>query len=312
LNLGFLCVTRSRKSFSELNKGEAGKVYVFCPISKSNILYAIQDFFIKFRDFDYPDIDTLVFDSDPYSILVHRTIIKKLRPRRIIYRQSDPMFIVASNSLVAKAEKELMEKSDYVAVVNNWIFERVVDLNLAKRVVELPNPIKLNKIEISGRFEIPGFESYLVYYGKYDIDYNLINKIAALNPTCCFVIFGDYEADRLSGKNIIFKGFKSLDCIMGWLENSSGLFIPYLNKGHSEMLGVTSKILMAQKLSKPVIATAVSSSLSKYNIVVCDDINSFSDAIANVHCLRRPSVPVEKFSEANVCSLMKKLILDEY
>jgi len=310
-NFRYLFVTRSRKKFTNTSDKKTAKAFVFLPIAKSEILYAMQKYFIKFKDFNHRNIDTIVFDSDPYSILIHQTIIRIIRPKKIIYRQSDPMFILSSSSLVVKAEKELMKKSDHIAVVNRWIYDKVVDLNINNKVVELPNPMKLSEIGNLERFNIRGFDSHFVYYGKYYINYKLINDVAACNPEHAFIIFGAYESDKLYENNIFFKGFQNLDCILGWLNSSKGLFIPYLDKGHSDMLGVTSKILVAQKLCKPVIATAVNSQLLSYNVTVCSDTKSFSDSIRNVDYLGHPKVPIGKYSEESVCALMKSLILDE-
>lgn len=283
-------------------------INIFLPFTKFDFWSFFKKLFISMPKFSH-DIDTIIFDSDPYSILIHKEIIKFYRPKRIIYRQSDPMILIDQRGLLAKYELELMKSSNQIWVANSIIMNRMKKYNLFN-VHVLENPIKLPltmNTEVGTLYKSSlidkvekiknSFLSIGVFYGKFDIDFELISDVAKQIDKTAFLVIGDYTCTDTLPNNVILIPYQPLEDIVMVIKMSDFFFIPNKIIGLSDIFFMSSKILMATKLEKPIIAQGISSELKKFNIYVGDSSDYFIDKIKNLKSLLLPKVDLDIYSE---------------
>lgn len=273
-------------------------VLIYFPflLFKKNIIMAWMYSF----NLDFGEWDTVVIDSDPYLVAVSRLLLDRFPGARVVYRQSDPVSWVTECEAVKSGEYFLLESADHILFPNELVSKQYGCVSSNRKSV-LNNPIKLVFSELADASlnldgELLGYDKLGLYYGKFEIDYDLIEKIAKENQSALFVIFGDYNFS-FSCTNIRLKGFAPMAVIYEYMKKADFLFIPYLNKGLiNKYLYVTAKILSAVLLKKPVLAINVAVELGQLNVKVVSDYSGFSDAISR-QSYTIPNIELSVYSE---------------
>ncbi len=280
-------------------------IKIYFPLSKLDFNETLKNIFISFPKINYsPDI--LFFDSDPYSILIHKQIINYFKPKYIIYRQSDPMVFIDKKGIISKNEISLMNIADQIWVTNKPRKDKIEKFN-PNNVYILENPIKLN---INSNYDLLNSDWILkvntlkniytkigLYYGKLSIDYDLVIKTALKTQETAYIIVGDYITDKKLPKNIYLVPFKPIDEITEVLKLSDFLFVPYNINDNSELLHLTSKLLLASYLKKPIIAQGVNEGLMDFNIYVGQGSEFFIDKIKYLNTLELPKINLAIYTE---------------
>lgn len=281
-------------------------IKIFFPFSKYDMNSFLKKWFIYIPTFQ-ESIDIMIFDSDPYSLLIHKEIINFYKPKKVIYRQSDPMILIDRKGLIAQYELELMRASNQVWVANKVIKGKMDKYNLLN-VYVLENPIKLpSSIELKFDNNMPLIEKVMkikkeftnigIFYGKYSIDYDLIAKIANNFQDTAFLIIGNYSCAYELPNNVYLMSYQPIDEIVMAIKLSDFFFIPNTIVSHKDIFYMTSKILMAARLNKPIIAQGISAALVDLDINVGNGPDYFIDKICQLKNLSAPNIDLELYSE---------------
>lgn len=227
------------------------------------------------------EVDVLIMDSSPWTIIYHKDIIKYFKPKKVIYRQSDPIGEISGSSLLENAEKLLISSSDKVLYVNAMLKDRFGVGSSSSFVIRNPEKINLAPNKDSKK------EFKAIYYGKLQIDYLYIKNLALLNPKLKIEIFGNYKNKDNFPSNVIFMGYQSLEKIHNSLKGAMFFLLPYEDINPVvKYLGVSSKvieainnrcIILSNKISKAINLDGIDylHGLIKLNINLYND-NDFS------------------------------------
>ena len=294
----------------DFSNTKRGNIRIFFPLLKLKSFLFLKKYFTYLPKQE--NVHTLVFDSDPYTILIHEEIIDFYKPKIIIYRQSDPMILIDKNGLVGKCELKLMKTSNQVWVANEVIKKKMLEYGL-DNIYTLVNPIKLSSINtlVTHKKTTPylvdkvleakkHYDNIGIYYGKFGIDFMLIDEISKRSDKTAFFIIGEYSIPKNLNSNVFFIPYQSLEDIVTAAKLCSFFFIPYRVRGNlNDILHVTAKILIAKLLNKPVLAHGVSQSLNELNIFVGDSASYFIDKISKINELSAPNIDLDYYSEDN-------------
>jgi hypothetical protein len=186
------------------------------------------------------EIDILVMDSSPWTIVYHKAIINYIKPNKVIYRQSDPIGEISGYSLLESAESQLIKSCDKVFYVNRMLKNRFGVGASSSFVIR--NPEKINLIPNKDSKK----EFKAIYYGKLQIDYLFIKNLALLNPKLKIEIYGNYKSNNNFPSNVFFMGYQSLEQIHKSLEGAMFFLLPYDDINPVvKYLGVSSKVINA-------------------------------------------------------------------
>jgi hypothetical protein len=209
-------------------------------------------------------LDVLILDSDPFIVTAFQSILYKTKPRAIIYRVSDPLYLRTSDPDLIAKEHSLLKISDEVWCPNDAVSDEISN-KYGEKVVSIRNPRKqVNREEIDDehgwvdqKFKtlMPDYKRMGIYFGKIAIDYIFLEKIAQENSDCAFAIFGEYRNENMP-KNVFFLGFQPLKRIYGFMRRSDFFFdFAYSPQGTVEKIGITAKVLAAAEFQLPYLTS---------------------------------------------------------
>lgn len=206
--------------------------------------------------------DAIIIDSDPFIVASFKSIIRQTRPRKVVYRVSDPIYLRTSNQALIRAELKLFAASDEIWCPND-IIKNELEGRYGSKAVTIRNPIKqIGQEEIQR--EAPGvsqraheikssYKRIGIFFGKIDIDFNYLAELALANPDYAFVIFGNYKCD-ICPSNVYFEGFQSLARILAFMRHSAFFFdLASSDFGVVEYVGITAKVLSAVETGLPYL-----------------------------------------------------------
>ncbi len=253
--------------------------------------------------------DLLIIDSDPYTVALSVIIKKVYKCELVIYRQSDPLLFISNNFSLCKKEEILLNIANEIWVPNSLIKDKLPQCYRFKTLVLL-NPIKdvfdfslsnvaENKFEYYKEHVVRdnSFDLIGIYYGKFNIDYELMIGLSKKTPRTKYIVYGNYTQPKQCPANLVFAGFCDITQVIASLKEADFMFIPYSYQGVvNKLLGVSSKILSASKLNKPVIATNVSPELRSTGVYVADNEAEFLSYILRAKELNTPNIDIKKYS----------------
>ncbi len=250
------------------------------------------------------DVEMLIVDSDPYSVASIAKIQAKFRYRKLIYRQSDPLGLVAPGTEVARQEQYLLELADEIWVPNQAMLTKLPE-PLRQKGWVIPNPIKLPNCQAVD-VDMPQSD-YVYHYGKFQLDTDVLAMLATRGDIPV-VLSGKFDG-VVSRGNVSCTGFIPLEQVMTYLARSKALVIPYRRVGPlNDLLEVTSKILLATKLGKPVVAMNVSPRLRQYGVYVAESSEELFSLVARASTLAPPNIDITEYSEANILKKIERRI----
>ncbi|MDN3679482.1 hypothetical protein QWZ04_03965 [Vibrio tapetis subsp. quintayensis] len=258
--------------------------------------------------------DYLIVDSDPYLLCLMEKLLSTISYSFLIYRQSDPISLISDEPRVFKGENLLLSRSDQVWTPNHLLMEGNLKEKNSKYKV-LYNPIKITHISNEAYGELDRIKRLTdkyrlvgVYYGKLELDFDLIRDVAVKSPDTLFLIFGDYIINK-TPSNVILLGYTDLPNIYSVLEISDFMYIPYKKIGViNDLLYVTAKVLAAVKFDKPIIAANVAKECKEIGVSVVENSIEFCNLLKEPFKLSSPYIDLDDYSEVTLFDKSKKYL----
>lgn len=237
------------------------------------------------KSIDFSQYDLIVLESGKPVFLID------LIPSdvKLIYRQSDPIWMLMRSNYLRELENKVIERSDLILIVRKFFIDYIAKSYWPK-----------TSVWING-FNVQSFNEKInpycskrkkaVYVGFTRIDYRTLNFISIQHPDVEFHIIGNhclssFEIKKLSQKdNIFIHGYMKPSEYLPYVKNADFAIIPYRKdiKGLN-YIGLTSKYLLFMYFKLPIISyrPGVIEEFNGLPILFAKDIFEFSDIIRKV------------------------------
>lgn len=217
---------------------------------------------------DFKKYNLIVLESGKPVMLVdltpHNTIL--------IYRQSDPVWMLYRNKYLLKYEEKTIERADLVLVVRQ-IFKNYIPKKFYKKTL-----VWVNGFSIPDNFlDVNPYKSGTkngVYLGFSPLDYKTVKKISEDHKDCQFHIIGT-EPSKLFGKkirrlkNVHFYGYLRPYEYIRYIKYADFSFMPSLVSNNIfNFVGLTSKFLLSMYFNLPIISYKVGNEAEFDNLPV--------------------------------------------
>lgn len=246
----------------------------------------IHDSHIKsVRDFNFSEYDIIVLESGKPVFLID------LIPRnvKLIYRQSDPVWMLMKSDYLKELENKVIAKCDMVLVVRKVFMEYIPQKFWGKTYV-WQNGFNVPKLdELINPYDNKRRKA--VYLGFTRIDYHTLNYVSLYHPDVEFHIIGNrclsnFEIKKLIKRdNIFIHGYMKPTEYLPYIKYADFAIIPY-KKDIKAMtfIGLSSKYLLFMYFGLPIVSyrPGIREEFANIPVFFADDIYEFSNQISKV------------------------------
>ncbi len=204
---------------------------------------------------DFNAFDVIVVESGKGVLLYDILPSDKF----IIYRQSDPLWLVYKDKDLIESEIGIYEKSNLILVPQEAFVDKVPDkfrtkVKVWKNGFNVPNTVNTeNPYSLNGKKKC-------VYMGYTKINALTVIKAAEENPDCEFHIIGDCISRKERSKimknfdNVFFYGDMPSSNYIRYIRYADFAFIPYSNLPTLKYLGLHGKLLLFMFFGLPIVS----------------------------------------------------------
>ncbi|WP_157771552.1 hypothetical protein [Thioclava nitratireducens] len=267
---------------------------------------------------------TIIIDSDPFIVASYKSIVKKTRPKKIIYRASDPLYLKTSNKHLIRAEQRLLLAADEIWCPN-VIIQAEFEERYGDKSVTLRNPMKRLEQNLI-RDEQPwanrkasqfnrSYEGIGVFFGKINLDLSYLCKLASANKKYAFVVFGNYRCASCPN-NVFFEGYQNLARVLAFMKNSNFFFdLAHDDFGIMEFAGITAKVLSAVEAELPYLISTKREELIQMGAVLLPTSAEKADLDLILKRSKPLNIDLTEFEEgkfiARCCDRIHKLSITD-
>lgn len=234
------------------------------------------------KNINFNSYDLVVIESGKPLFLVD-TIPQNVR---LIYRQSDPVWILMKSKYLRELEERAIKKSDLVLIVRD-IFLNYIDPSFRNKVFTWKNGFN---VPISGKTDNPYCSNGLkkaVYVGFTPIDYKTLKHISSVHLDVEFHIIGNclsyFEKRELrKRKNIFIHGYMTPEDYLPYVKHADFAIVPYNRKIEAfKFIGLNSKYLLFMYFNLPIVSYKPGSveEFGDLPVLFAEDIDEFSKQI---------------------------------
>lgn len=235
------------------------------------------------KEISFTSYDLIVIESGKPLFLID-IIPKKVS---LIYRQSDPVWMLMKSKYLRELEKKAIRKSNLVLIVRD-LFLNYIDFDSRNKVFTWKNGFN---VSIPGKIGNPYFQNGLkkaVYLGFTPIDYRTLDYISLIHSDVEFHIIGNRclsysEMRKLKKrKNIFIHGYMHPKDYLPYIKHADFAIVPYNKRMKAfKFVGLSSKYLLFMYFNLPIVSykPGAIEEFRDLPVLFAEDIDEFSKQV---------------------------------
>jgi len=235
------------------------------------------------KNVDFNKFDIIVIESGKPVLLCDALPEEAF----VIYRQSDPVWIMYKDNAMKEYEKKVYERANLILVPRRKIGMKIPD-EFQSKVRIWENGFNVPKVTDYKNPYAENGGKKAVYLGYTPIHRETLEAVAWKNQDCEFHIIGNCisKASMVSiskrHKNVIFHGTLPADKYLGYIKYADFAFVPYARIRALEYIGLNSKFLLFMFFGLPIVSYSVGAIDGNYGIFFVNNLQEFLEKIESV------------------------------
>lgn len=197
--------------------------------------------------------DVVVFESSACLFLFSK--IKGNNPRaKLIYRASDPLFVLKSPLLLLQIEKDLLPQFDLVSTPNEQIGDYFKNLAPEALVQVLPHGVDFDLMNLA-KSKVSPFKTVrnFVFVGMFLFDEKFLEIASRIRPDCNFYLIGSFQK-RIERPNVFYTGILPMIDALSYVAFSDVGLLTRRTEIANEMMARSLKFYQYAYYRKPIVA----------------------------------------------------------